>query len=43
MKYLKNVDWWEYRSSPDCSWYWKKLVKIKDLFKGDSVNTGTGK
>jgi len=34
--YLKNVDWWGYRSSPYCSWYWKKLVKIKDLLKGDS-------
>ncbi|XP_062073580.1 uncharacterized protein LOC133777843 [Humulus lupulus] len=31
--YLKKEDWWEYKVQPDYSWYWKKLVTIKDLFK----------
>ena len=32
-KYLKLKDWWDYQPPPDCSWYWKKLVANKELFK----------
>ncbi|XP_062113351.1 uncharacterized protein LOC133824483 [Humulus lupulus] len=28
-----SVDWWEYSVQQNCSWYWKKIVAIKDLFK----------
>ena len=31
-KYIKHNDWVGYRAPPDCSWYWKKLVAVKDLF-----------
>ncbi|XP_062118799.1 uncharacterized protein LOC133832476 [Humulus lupulus] len=31
--YLKKEDWWEYSVQPNCSWYWKKIVAIKHLFK----------
>lgn len=32
-KYLKSTDWWEHKAPPDCSWYRKKTVKIKVVFK----------
>ena len=32
-RYLRNQDWWDFQASPDCSWYWKKLVATKELFK----------
>ncbi|XP_062112512.1 uncharacterized protein LOC133823677 [Humulus lupulus] len=31
--YLKKVDWWEYTVQQNYSWYWKKIVAIKELFK----------
>jgi len=32
-KYLKQQDWWDYQAPFDCSWYWKKIMKNKELFK----------
>ena len=32
-RYLRNQDWSDYQALPDCSWYWKKLVATKELFK----------
>ncbi|KAJ8429362.1 LOW QUALITY PROTEIN: hypothetical protein Cgig2_033194 [Carnegiea gigantea] len=32
-KYLKQQSWWDYHHPPDCSWHWKKIVAIKELFK----------
>ena len=38
-KYLKTQDWWTYHPPPDCSWYWKKLIQIRDMFRGeDSIH-----
>ncbi|XP_062113178.1 uncharacterized protein LOC133824317 [Humulus lupulus] len=31
--YLKQLDWWEYKAPSACSWYWRKMVAVKDLFK----------
>ncbi|KAJ8429749.1 hypothetical protein Cgig2_031567 [Carnegiea gigantea] len=33
VKYLKSTKWWEYKAPPGCSWCWKKIVTIKDVFK----------
>ncbi|XP_062118594.1 uncharacterized protein LOC133832241 [Humulus lupulus] len=30
--YLSKKDWWSYRNPPDCSWYWRKLVVVKEFF-----------
>ncbi|XP_062089349.1 uncharacterized protein LOC133795898 [Humulus lupulus] len=27
------MDWWAYAVQQNCSWYWKKIVEIKDLFR----------
>jgi len=32
-RYLKNQAWWDYSSSADSSWHWKKICKTKELFK----------
>ncbi|XP_060959260.1 uncharacterized protein LOC133030510 [Cannabis sativa] len=31
--YIKNHNWWEYKASQSSSWYWRKMVSIKDLVK----------
>uniref|UniRef100_A0A803NKD2 Reverse transcriptase zinc-binding domain-containing protein n=1 Tax=Cannabis sativa TaxID=3483 RepID=A0A803NKD2_CANSA len=31
--YLKDHDWWSYSASIHASWYWKKLVAIKNQIK----------
>lgn len=31
--YLREEDWWEYKTPIDASWYWKRIVVVKDLFK----------
>ncbi|XP_030478174.2 uncharacterized protein LOC115695235 [Cannabis sativa] len=31
--YLKDQDWWNYTASIHASWYWKKLVAIKEQLK----------
>ncbi|XP_062112043.1 uncharacterized protein LOC133823367 [Humulus lupulus] len=31
--YLKRMDWWAYTVQQNCSWYWKKIVEIKDFFR----------
>ncbi|XP_062103059.1 uncharacterized protein LOC133814064 [Humulus lupulus] len=31
--YLLNQNWWDYKCPTDCSWYWKRLVAVKDSFK----------
>ena len=33
-RYIKGRDWWEYTPKGDSSWYWKKLNKAKDKFRG---------
>jgi len=32
-RYLKGKEWWEYKPLPDCSWIWKKICHIKEIFK----------
>ncbi|KAJ8441866.1 hypothetical protein Cgig2_034125 [Carnegiea gigantea] len=32
-RYIKQQDWWDYTPAYGSSWYWKKLCKIKELFK----------
>uniref|UniRef100_A0A803PI47 Reverse transcriptase zinc-binding domain-containing protein n=1 Tax=Cannabis sativa TaxID=3483 RepID=A0A803PI47_CANSA len=32
--YLKDRDWWSYKASDHCSWYWRSLVNLKEHFKG---------
>ncbi|XP_062100601.1 uncharacterized protein LOC133806528 [Humulus lupulus] len=31
--YLMDRNWWEYQPPIDCSWYWKRLVVVKEAFK----------
>ncbi|XP_062075816.1 uncharacterized protein LOC133779936 [Humulus lupulus] len=31
--YLMDINWWDYQAPMDCSWYWERLVAIKDAFK----------
>lgn len=31
--YIKGVDWWDYECPLNCSWYWKKVVAVKNEFK----------
>ena len=31
-RYLKQQDW-SYQQPSECSWYWRKLTRIKELFK----------
>ncbi|KAM6563917.1 hypothetical protein CsatB_023915 [Cannabis sativa] len=31
--YLKDQQWWEYDAPNDCSWYWKKVVGVKNRLK----------
>ena len=37
-RYLRGKDWWDYSPPPDSSWYWKKLCKIKVVFKDGPLN-----
>ena len=32
-RYLRGRDWWSYTPRSDTSWYWKKLVKVKEIFR----------
>ncbi|XP_048492374.1 uncharacterized protein LOC125493253 [Beta vulgaris subsp. vulgaris] len=31
--YLKEIDWWEYQISPNASWIWRCICKVKEVFK----------
>ncbi|XP_062099719.1 uncharacterized protein LOC133805553 [Humulus lupulus] len=31
--YIKQVDWWNYIAPASSSWYWKKVVEVKEKFK----------
>ncbi|XP_062100242.1 uncharacterized protein LOC133806128 [Humulus lupulus] len=31
--YLVNRIWWDYVCTMDCSWYWKRIVAVKERFK----------
>ncbi|XP_062085554.1 uncharacterized protein LOC133791650 [Humulus lupulus] len=31
--YLKQMDWWDYKAPLASSWYWRKMVAVKDMFK----------
>uniref|UniRef100_A0A803PWX2 Reverse transcriptase domain-containing protein n=1 Tax=Cannabis sativa TaxID=3483 RepID=A0A803PWX2_CANSA len=31
--YLKDSCWWDYEAPTDCSWFWKKLVGVKNQVK----------
>ena len=30
---LRGRDWWSYTPKSDTSWYWKKLVRVKESFR----------
>jgi len=32
-KILKQVKMWDYRPKQDVGWYWRKLCKVKEVFK----------
>lgn len=32
-KYLKGKDIWDYEAPADCSWYWKKLIRVKNRLR----------
>ena len=32
-RYLRRTDWWDYSPPADCSWTWKKICAIKEIFK----------
>ena len=32
--YIEEENWWDYENIADCSWYWKKIVAVKNCFKG---------
>jgi len=32
-RYIKARGWWEYSIRSDASWYWKKLLKVRDRFR----------
>ena len=32
-RYLKGKDWWDYSLKNYASWYWKKLLKVRDIFQ----------
>lgn len=42
-RYLKGKDWWDYQPPTDSSWYWKKLCRIKEIFKQDPRNITPGR
>ncbi|XP_062118209.1 uncharacterized protein LOC133831814 [Humulus lupulus] len=31
--YIANRSWWDYSCPLDCSWYWKRIVAVKERFK----------
>ena len=32
-RYIRDGSWWEYTSRSDASWYWQKLLKVRDKFR----------
>ena len=32
-RYICGQTWWTYKPASDCSWYWKKLCRVKQVFK----------
>ena len=38
-RYIKGREWWGYTPKGDSSWYWKKLIKVKDKFRDYPNNT----
>uniref|UniRef100_A0A803P5F4 Myb-like domain-containing protein n=1 Tax=Cannabis sativa TaxID=3483 RepID=A0A803P5F4_CANSA len=32
--YIKEENWWSYKTTPTASWYWRKMVAIKDKATG---------
>ncbi|XP_062119169.1 uncharacterized protein LOC133832910 [Humulus lupulus] len=32
--YLKDTDWWEYKAPLDSSWYWRKIMQVKEMMAG---------
>uniref|UniRef100_A0A803PTY7 Reverse transcriptase domain-containing protein n=1 Tax=Cannabis sativa TaxID=3483 RepID=A0A803PTY7_CANSA len=44
--YIQNEDWWQYQPPTQGSWYWRRLVTLKNQFKelaGDKVNYDVNK
>ena len=39
-RYLHGSDFWSYQTPPDCSWYWRKLIILRDLFKREGQPGG---
>ena len=37
-RYIRNKDWWDYSPPTDCSWTWKKVCAIKEIFKAGCLN-----
>ncbi|XP_062118489.1 uncharacterized protein LOC133832121 [Humulus lupulus] len=35
--YLKGVNIWNYELKGDCSWYWRKLCRLKDHFRPTAI------
>ncbi|KAJ8419375.1 hypothetical protein Cgig2_022175 [Carnegiea gigantea] len=33
VRYIRHNDWWDYSPPADCSWTWKKICAMKDIFK----------
>ncbi|XP_062109857.1 uncharacterized protein LOC133821725 [Humulus lupulus] len=31
--YLEGLEWWDYSATADSSWYWRQVVRVKDLIK----------
>uniref|UniRef100_A0A803Q2Q6 Reverse transcriptase domain-containing protein n=1 Tax=Cannabis sativa TaxID=3483 RepID=A0A803Q2Q6_CANSA len=42
--YIKDEDWWTYKPTAQASWYWKKVVMVKEQMKSfGSINTAQDK
>ncbi|XP_062103841.1 uncharacterized protein LOC133814956 [Humulus lupulus] len=41
--YLKGHDFWQYRPQADVSWYWRKLIKLRDTFSYDVLEDSVTK
>ncbi|KAJ8427228.1 LOW QUALITY PROTEIN: hypothetical protein Cgig2_028752 [Carnegiea gigantea] len=33
--------WWDYKPPQDCSWYWRKICYVKEVFKKECTNQNT--
>ena len=33
VRYLSKSSWWDYTPKQDVCWYWRKLCKVKEVFK----------